>query len=120
MRSGATARAWGSSSEVSPCPSSLRSSACSTKYGERFTTRRRTRKRRGRPCEAGPATNGPRSEGEALDATERSKVVTLNPRSFELSVEKGVATITLSRPERLNALTFEVYGELASTFRSLE
>src|SRR5262249_44346962 len=44
----------------------------------------------------------------------------LSPRSFELDIARGVATITLTRPERLNALTFEVYGELASTFRSLE
>ncbi|HVY48300.1 MAG TPA: enoyl-CoA hydratase family protein [Minicystis sp.] len=46
--------------------------------------------------------------------------MTLAPRSFELAIERGVALVTLSRPERLNALTFEVYGELASTFRSLE
>jgi enoyl-CoA hydratase/carnithine racemase len=46
--------------------------------------------------------------------------VTLSPKSFELDVSRGVATITLSRPERLNALTFEIYRELASTFRSLE
>jgi enoyl-CoA hydratase/carnithine racemase len=46
--------------------------------------------------------------------------MTLNPRSFELAIEHGVATITLDRPDRLNALTFEIYGELASTFRSLE
>src|SRR5262249_23781311 len=46
--------------------------------------------------------------------------VTLSPRSFELDIARGVATITLSRPERLNALTFEIYTELASTFRSLE
>jgi enoyl-CoA hydratase/carnithine racemase len=32
----------------------------------------------------------------------------------------GVATITLNRPERLNALTFEVYGELLATFRALD
>ena len=31
----------------------------------------------------------------------------------------GVATITLNRPDRLNALTFEVYGELLDTFRAL-
>jgi enoyl-CoA hydratase/carnithine racemase len=31
----------------------------------------------------------------------------------------GVATITLNRPERLNALTFEVYRELTDTFASL-
>ncbi len=44
----------------------------------------------------------------------------LDPKSFryELS-EQGVATITLSRPERINALTFEVYAELRDTFRAL-
>lgn len=43
-----------------------------------------------------------------------------NPSSFlyEKS-ESGVATITLNRPERLNALTFEVYRELTDTFASL-
>lgn len=46
--------------------------------------------------------------------------MTMQPRFFELAVERGVATITLNRPDRLNALTFEVYRELASTFRSLE
>ncbi|HEY2963064.1 MAG TPA: enoyl-CoA hydratase family protein [Pyrinomonadaceae bacterium] len=33
--------------------------------------------------------------------------------------EQGVATITLHRPERLNALTFEVYRELTDTFAAL-
>ncbi len=32
----------------------------------------------------------------------------------------GVATITLNRPERLNALTFEVYAELRDAFRALD
>jgi enoyl-CoA hydratase/carnithine racemase len=33
--------------------------------------------------------------------------------------EQGVATITLERPERLNALTFEVYRELTDLFAAL-
>ena len=43
------------------------------------------------------------------------------PTSFlyELT-DSGVATITLNRPERLNALTFEVYRELTDTFAALK
>jgi enoyl-CoA hydratase/carnithine racemase len=33
-------------------------------------------------------------------------------------VDEGVAFITLNRPERLNALTFEIYRELTDTFIS--
>ena len=46
----------------------------------------------------------------------------MNPRSFLYAVDPStaVATITLTRPERLNALTFEVYTELRDTFRSLD
>ena len=33
--------------------------------------------------------------------------------------DDGVATITLNRPERLNALTFEVYRELTDLFAAL-
>src|SRR4026208_755477 len=33
--------------------------------------------------------------------------------------EQGIATITLNRPERLNALTFEVYCELTDLFAEL-
>jgi enoyl-CoA hydratase/carnithine racemase len=45
----------------------------------------------------------------------------LNPTSFLYSLDSAsaVATITLNRPERLNALTFEVYTELRDTFRAL-
>ena len=43
------------------------------------------------------------------------------PRSFLLDCDTDakVARITLNRPERLNALTFEVYDELRNTFRAL-
>jgi enoyl-CoA hydratase/carnithine racemase len=46
----------------------------------------------------------------------------LNPKSFLYTVDAAtaVATITLNRPERLNALTFEVYTELRDTFRALD
>ena len=46
--------------------------------------------------------------------------MTLFPKTFELEITRGVVSITLNRPERLNALTFDVYRELASTFRSIE
>jgi len=41
------------------------------------------------------------------------------PRSFAFELARGVATITLDRPDRLNALTFEIYRELAETFERL-
>jgi enoyl-CoA hydratase/carnithine racemase len=41
------------------------------------------------------------------------------PTSFRYEQSNDVATITLDRPERLNALTFEVYRELTDTFASL-
>lgn len=43
------------------------------------------------------------------------------PSSFLYAVDadSGVATITLDRPERLNALTFEVYDELRNAFYGL-
>ena len=39
---------------------------------------------------------------------------------YQLDSKTGVATITLNRPERLNALTFEVYAELRDGFRALD
>ena len=41
------------------------------------------------------------------------------PRTFGWSVVDNVATITLSRPERKNPLTFDSYAELRDYFRAL-
>jgi enoyl-CoA hydratase/carnithine racemase len=44
----------------------------------------------------------------------------ISPNSFQYEQSDGVAKITLNRPERLNALTFEVYRELTDTFAALK
>lgn len=43
----------------------------------------------------------------------------INPSTFLYHCQAGVATLRLNRPERLNALTFEVYRELTDTFAML-
>ena len=43
----------------------------------------------------------------------------IRPAGFRWAVADRVATITLDRPERKNPLTFEIYDELADTFRRL-
>lgn len=44
----------------------------------------------------------------------------LAPKTFKFSIESGVATITLDRADKLNALTFGIYNELADTFATLD
>jgi enoyl-CoA hydratase/carnithine racemase len=45
----------------------------------------------------------------------------ITPKSFLYeTTDEGIATITLNRPERLNALTFETYAELRDTFAALQ
>lgn len=46
--------------------------------------------------------------------------MTIDPKSFAYELKDGIATLTLNRPDRLNALTFEVYRELTDTFRALD
>jgi enoyl-CoA hydratase/carnithine racemase len=40
-------------------------------------------------------------------------------RHFDFTVEDGVATLTLNRPDRLNALTFDVYADLRDLLAEL-
>jgi enoyl-CoA hydratase/carnithine racemase len=42
-----------------------------------------------------------------------------SPSTFAFELERGVATITLDRPQRLNSLTFDIYRELGNTFTAL-
>jgi enoyl-CoA hydratase/carnithine racemase len=43
----------------------------------------------------------------------------VSPTSFRYEEAGGIATLTLDRPQAMNALTFEVYRELTDTFRAL-
>jgi enoyl-CoA hydratase/carnithine racemase len=43
----------------------------------------------------------------------------MKPKSFLYEQQNGIGTITLNRPERLNAITFEVYHELTDFFAKL-
>ncbi len=43
----------------------------------------------------------------------------MNPRSFRFEQAGPVVTLRLDRPRAMNALTFDVYRELADTFRAL-
>jgi enoyl-CoA hydratase/carnithine racemase len=51
--------------------------------------------------------------------TTKIRAAELRPTTFSWRVDGPVATVTLSRPERKNPLTFESYAELRDTFRQL-
>ena len=46
----------------------------------------------------------------------------ITPKSilYTHDIDSGVATVMFNRPQKLNALTFEVYRELVDTFRALD
>ena len=48
-----------------------------------------------------------------------TRIATLSPQHFLLSVQNRIATIRLNRPERKNPLSFDSYAELRDTFRAL-
>jgi enoyl-CoA hydratase/carnithine racemase len=56
---------------------------------------------------------------DALLAGNRVQLANYEARHFGWSVNAGVATVTLNRPERKNPLTFESYAELRDLFRQL-
>jgi enoyl-CoA hydratase/carnithine racemase len=59
-------------------------------------------------------------QGEAQDLPgNRAQLAGYQARHFQFTVEQGVATLTLDRPERKNPLTFESYAELRELFRAL-
>jgi enoyl-CoA hydratase/carnithine racemase len=58
-------------------------------------------------------------EGQTAAVKTELRAADLRPTSFGWEVAGPVATITLSRPERKNPLSFQSYMELRDTFRAL-
>lgn len=56
----------------------------------------------------------------ALSAGNRRELAGYQARHFLWHCERGVATITLNRPERKNPLSFDSYAELRDLFRALK
>lgn len=56
-----------------------------------------------------------------MSKSEGTVTTKINPKGFRFELSStGVATVTLSRPDRLNSLTFEIYEELRDTFQAME
>src|ERR1041384_2438085 len=85
---------------------------------------------RGSPQTHGPSLSGDgrrRSEiadglqGARRDRSGRDSMsIQSSVFGYQLDAKASVATITLNRPERLNALTFDVYRELRDSFQKLD
>ena len=48
-----------------------------------------------------------------------TKLASLRPKHFLMSVENRIATLRLNRPQRKNPLSFDSYAELRDTFRAI-
>jgi enoyl-CoA hydratase/carnithine racemase len=46
--------------------------------------------------------------------------MTIAPRTFRYELAEGVATLTFTRPDRLNSLTFDVYAELGDVLLAMD
>src|SRR5437879_1969782 len=55
-----------------------------------------------------------------MTAAERITASSLKPQHFVWRIDGKIGLVTLSRPEKKNALTFDSYGELVDTFRRLQ
>src|SRR5215471_1315177 len=64
-----------------------------------------------------PMSNRTREAGQP--AFYGRELATYEAQHFKYKVKESVACITLDRPERKNALTFDSYGELRDLFRSM-
>jgi len=73
-----------------------------------------------RPGDSFPAPRVPAFDDPPdMTTSPRLTLAGYSPAHFRWSVDNGVGTLTLDRPERKNPLTFESYAELTSLFRSL-
>src|SRR5204862_317678 len=76
-------------------------------------SRRRARQQRRHRGRRAPRPHRARRWGVAAMSPFRgSAAFTERWQNFDLSLEDGVATVTFSRPDKLNALTFDVYADL--------
>ena len=48
-----------------------------------------------------------------------SAAITEEWKNFDFALDDGVATVTFSRPDKLNALTFDVYADLRDLLAEL-
>ncbi len=60
-----------------------------------------------------------RTRSEALSPYRASAALTADWQHFEFECRDGIATVTLNRPDKLNALTFEAYADLRDLLAEL-